>query len=81
MEGGSGIRSVYSILGVLVNRKKYNGQEHRLARTIKARTGKTSGIRLEVANQKKKLQTKDVEEVIKAYDGIVGSRRRCQRTK
>jgi len=64
---------VYSIPGALANRQKYTGQEHRVAGTKNARTGKTSGMWLEETNQKegKKVQTKDVEEAIKAYDGIV----------
>jgi len=69
VEGGRVMRSVYSIPGALANQQKYTGQGHRVARTKKARTGKTLGAWLETKKEKrKKVQTKDAEEAIKAYD-------------
>jgi len=66
-----GIRSACGTLGVLTNQHKYTGQEHRVAGTKKkGGNQKTSKVRLE-KNTKKKVQTKDAEEVIKAYDRIV----------
>ena len=53
MGGRRGIRSVHSIPGALANQQKYTGQEHRVVRTKKAGTGKTSGAWLETEKKKR----------------------------
>ena len=55
VEGGRGCAQY---IAYRANRQKYTGQEHRVARTKKARTGKTPGVWLQGTNQKEKKRYK-----------------------
>jgi len=72
------IRSTYSIPGALTSQHKYTGQEHIVGGTKDDNRNNLEGVarRDNPKSKKTNVQTKDVEEVIKMWDGIVERRER-----